>query len=192
MPGSPAPAFVLIEYHSAFGPHVMKIPITGIQNIGEIATALTAEAWDLSSRGIGDMVDELVIDMVPRFPATSEFDRWSVWSQPDPEDEPLFCGSATIAAVGTAATPGWSQATQETISIRDTGGNLFKITLMDFASGNDFAAYTNAATIGVSGIVTDVTNMTNAWMSQKNLRPDNFIRRTATLNEALRRSYRLG
>lgn len=192
MANSVAPAFVLIEYHSEFAPHVMKIPITGIENPGAIADELTAEAWDTSSVLIDQMVQDLVVQLVPRFPSGSEFDRWSAWSQPTPEVDPVFVGSAAITSVGTAAVPGWKKATQETISIRDTLGNLFKVTLMDFASGNDFEAYTNATTIGVSSIVGEMIALDNAWMSRAGARPANFIRRTATLNEALRRAYRMG
>lgn len=192
MANSVAPAFVQIEYHSAYGPHVMKIPITGIENPTASAVLLTAEAWDTSSININDMVNALVTEMQPRFAATAGFDRWSVWSQPTPDDDPLFVGGASIGEIGTAGTPGWAQATQETISLRDTAGKLFKLTLMDFASGNNFAAYTLASTIGVDGIVDELIADTNAWMSRANNQPDNFIRRTATLNEALRRAYRLG
>lgn len=192
MANSVSPAFLLLEYHSEYSPHVMKIPIRGIENPTADAADLTAEAWDLSSRNIDLMVEDLVDELVPRFPTTVEFDRWSAWSQPLPADEPLFIGSAGITGVGTAATPGWFKASQETISMRDTGGNLVKVTLMDFASGNNWDAYTNATTIGVSAIVGEMVALTNAWMSRANLRPSNFIRRTATLNEALRRAYRMG
>ena len=191
MPGSLAPAFLEISYHSAFGPHKMQIGITGIENIGELPVNLTATAWDASSRNIDEMVSELVTDIVPRFPAAAEFDNWSAFSQPLPSDIPLFVGARAISSIGTAATPGWSQATQESVNMRDAGGNAFKLQLMDFATGDDWAKYTNAAAIGLSEIFGDLSAMTNAWMSRMNLRPSSFISRTATLNEKLRRSYRL-
>lgn len=192
MVNSIAPAYVQIEYHSLYAPHVMKIPIRGIENPTAPPLSLSAEAWDTTSVVIDTMVDNLVTELVPRFPATASFDRWTVWSQPTPEDEPLFVGGASINSVGTAAVPGWSKATQETVSMRDTGGNLVKVTLMDFASGDDFEAYTSAAAIGVDGIIGEFFSSSNAWMSRANLQPSSFVRRTATLNEALRRAYRMG
>ena len=191
MPESPNPAFVVIDYHSVRGPHKMQIGLTGITNIGASADLLQATAWDASSPLILDMVTDLVTEIVPRYPATAAFDSCSIFSQPDPEDLPLFVGAFSISSIGTAATPGWFDATQESINMRDSLGFMAKLSLMDFASGNDFGKYLNPVTIGVDGIFDQLSASSNAWMSRAGNQISSFISRTATLNEKLRRAYRL-
>lgn len=191
MAESPNPAFVEISYHSVYAPHKMRIGLTGINNIGASADTLTATAWDASTPLILDMVVNLVAEMTPRYPASSAFDSCSIFSQPLATDLPLFVGAFDVSSIGTAATPGWFAATQESINMRDSLGFMAKLSLMDFASGDDFGKYLNAFTIGVDGIFAELSSSANAWMSQAGNQISSFISRTATLNEKLRRSYRL-
>jgi len=191
MPESPNPAFVVIDYHSAFGPHKLQLGIADIQNVGDAPDALTATAWDASSRNIKSMVEDLIVEMVGRFPAAASFDSCSVFSQPLPTDLPFFAGAFDVSSIGTAAVPGWSKATQESVNMRDTAGFMVKVVLMDFASGNDFTKYLEPIAIGVNGITAEMFAVTNAWASRAGNKPSTFISRTATLNEKLRRAYRL-
>lgn len=191
MAESSNPAFVEISYHSVYGPHTMRLGLTGINNIGASADLLQATAWDSSTPLILDMVTALVTEMVPRHPASSAFDSCSVFSQPDADDLPLFVGAFSVSSIGTAATPGWFAAAQETINMRDTLGFMARLQMMDFASGDDWGKYLNPVTIGVDGIYGELSSSSNAWMSQAGNQIGSFISRTATLNEKLRRSYRL-
>jgi hypothetical protein len=79
----------------------------------------------------------------------------------------------------------------ETIVMRDTAGDLLKIVLLDFASGNDFEKYVNATTAGVDGIVAELADDTNGWRSRKGHQPQAFISRLAKLNDELRKAYRM-
>lgn len=186
------PAYTVIEYHSADGFHTMTIPNNEPDDVTGDPNELTLVAWNATSRNWLDMVTDLLAECVPRLPATGGFDRATLWTLDTPTSLPTFRGSASVTTVGTAATPGWSRATQETINLRDSNGKVMKLTLLDFASGNDFGKYVNPGTIGVDGIVAELVSDTNAWASRQNARPVTFLSRTATLNEKLRRSYRLG
>lgn len=75
--------------------------------------------------------------------------------------------------------------------LRDTNGKLMKLVLLDFASGNDFDRYVNAATIGVNTIVGQLSSSENAWSSRQNAQPSTFLARTAKLNDKLRKEYRM-
>lgn len=190
-PGSLAPAFVRIEYHSSFGPHVMIIPTNEAVSLTVPFASLEIQAWDSSNRNLDDMVNELVTAMLPRFPGSVEFDNYTFFSQPTPDDLPIPIGSTDLAGAGSATTPGWYKATQETIIFRDTASNIAKLVLLDFASGNNFEKYSNPVTIGVDVIATAFMDESNGWRSRKNFRPATFLKRTATLNEKLRRAYRM-
>lgn len=192
IPNNPLyPAYTQIEYHSAYGFHNMLIPNTAPDDVTGAPLDLTLQAWDTSSRNWSDMVLDLITEIVPRFPAEAEFDRATLWTLDTPTSLPFYRGSFAIGAIGTAAVPGWSMATQETISMRDANGKLLKLVLLDFATGDDFGRYTNATTIGVNLIVGQLSLSSNAWSSRQNGQPSTFLARTATLNEKLRREYRL-
>ena len=190
-PGSLFPADTFIEYHSAFGNHTMTIPMNAVTNPGAAANLLEVNAWDASSRLWSDMVNDLVTEFLPRYDSDVEFDIATCRTYASVSAPPVPIGTINLALAGTVVTPGWAKATQETIMFRDTGSNIAKLVLLDFATGNDWAKYTNAAAIGVNGIVAQFTDDANGWRSRKDLRPANFIARTATLNEALRRNYRM-
>lgn len=189
--GSLSPGYTFIEYHSRFGPHTMTIPNNQFENPGVAANLLTCEAWDDSSRLWADMVNDLVTEMLPRFAEDVEFDRATAFTKASPSAVSIPIGSITLALAGSADVPGWDNCTQETIIIRDNSAKLSKLVLLDFASGNDFAKYTNAAAIGVNGIVAQMVADTNAWRSRQEGQPTTFVARTATLNEALRQQRRI-
>ncbi len=190
-PGSLAPGFVRVDYHSARSPHVMIIGVNEVIDTTVDFADFEVKAWDNSHRNLHDMVVELLTETLPRFPASVHFDGYTYFKKPLPEDNPIFLGSAALTLTGSATTPGWDEATQETILMRDTNGALFKLVLLDFASGNDFNKYKTAATIGVDAIVTKLSLVTNGWRSRKEGRPSTFIARTATINDKLRKAYRM-
>jgi hypothetical protein len=173
--GTLFPAAALIEYHSAFGFHKQIIPTQAYSDPGASLAALTVANWLSGTVNWEDMVTDLVTEFLPRFPTSVEFDRATPLYFSSPTADPLPLGTMGLGLVGTAGTPGWDKATMETIVVRDTAGDIMKIVLLDFASGNDFEKYVNAVTAGVDGIVGELTDETNGWRSRKGHRPQAFI-----------------
>lgn len=184
MPASPAPAFVRINYHSPYGPHTMQVP-TLAWSAGLFST------WASGTIDDDIMIGALVTTLLPFYPDDVTFDNWIVFSQPTPDDDPLPVDSGTFTGQdGTAVSPGWSKAVQLTMSVRSTNFGISKFVFLDAASGNNFDPIRTADSAMIA-LMTVITDTTNGWSAQDNGRPDTFIGLTKTLNEKLRRAYRM-
>jgi hypothetical protein len=187
------PFFVKISSHSEFGPHVQQIPTTDYTGPSLVFPFGVFTGWDLTLADADVMIVALVDKMAKFFPAAYTFDNWQVFSQPTPADPAIpLAGNTFTAKVGTSVASGWDKATQATITWRSTTFGKSKLVFLDYSSGGDFS---KIATLPGSGDLFDLdaefTNVSNGWKAQDNGRPQTFISMTATLNEKLRRAYRL-
>ena len=190
MPSSIAPGFIQIEYHSAYGAHVQTLPVNNINvDAGDPVTS-TIDTWTAGALLWSAMVDDLVDELIHRYPSSVTLDRANLWSKPLPTDLPTFVASHQIGVVGDAAVPGYTKAAQETISARDTAGYIAKIVSLDMASGDNWDVQFTPTAAGVVGLFSVWTSDAAGWSSQAGFRPAIFIKATRTLNEALRRRYR--
>jgi hypothetical protein len=188
-----SPAFVKINYTSAYGAHVMTLPSVPLET-GVYAP--TGYAFDLRGAALPVEVSDAVIEFIdvikPYFPSTTTFVDAIVYSQPLPGDVPTPVASFAIGIVGTGASPGWDKATQLTMTFRADDFTLFKLVFLDFQSGGSFAKTTNpAANPGLETLVDYVTADVTWLASRGGGRPATFLQESRTLNEKLRRSYNL-
>jgi len=190
-PGSLQPWFTKIEYHSEFAPHIMLLPMNDVDLDEGTPEDSTVVAWDASTPAWSAMVIALCNAMATHFPVTHSFDVASLYEQPSPTGVPIFHASIELAIDGTDASAGYIEATQQTINARDVNGNLAKLVLLDFASNNIFGKFRTVAGADIADIWTEWTALENGWASRKNGRPNTLISTTRTLNEKLRRSYRV-
>jgi hypothetical protein len=189
MANSKAPAFVKVNYHSAYGVHVAVVPTLSWNagaDQGEFAT---------HSSGVvdaNDMITDLYTALAGILPTTSVFDNYVIYDQPDPDDLPVPVATNSLAITGLDASPGWNQAVQVTMTFRTSLFGVFKIVTLDAATNDSFA---KTATLPGSGVLFDVFGLisdpANGWAGQDNGRPSTLISQTVTLNEKLRRAYRL-
>jgi len=190
-PGSLYPAFIKVEYHSEYAPHVQILPVNQI-----VSTSGAVNTWTLQD-AMGDPANlvthltTLLTEFAKRFPSTVHFDAWTLFSVPTLTSDPQYVGGATLDIDGSATAGGWDKATQETLSFRDSEGDIFKLVGMDVDAGGGFDRVTDATSIGIGALVTELTADTSPWRSRKDSQITSFIARTATLNEKLRRSYRM-
>jgi hypothetical protein len=191
MANSPGPWFTKIEYHSTVGSHVMILPMNDV-DLNEGSPELSnVIAWDASTILWTDMVTNLCGQMASKFPTSHNFDVATLFSQPDPELPPVYHVTFTVNVPGTNALSGWYVAAQETINARDTEGNLVKLVLLDFASTNVWSKFKSVADADINDLFAEWTALSNGWASRAGNRPNTFISSTRTLNEKLRREYKL-
>jgi len=184
MPASPAPAYVRINYHSAYGQHTMQVP-TLAWSSNQFTT------WASGSVTDSKMIDDLVALLLPFYPSTVTFDNWIVFSQPTPTDAPVPVNASTFTGMdGTAGSPGWTKAVQLTMSVRSTNFGVAKYVFLDGASGNNFDPI-RVADSAMLAVLAEVADTSNGWSAQDNGRPDTFIGLTKTMNEKLRKAYRM-
>ncbi len=185
MPESINPSFVKINYHSSFGPHVAEIPTLQWNSDN------TFDTWAAGTISDSDMIGALVTDLLPFYPSTVEFDNYIIYNVPtlDADPQPVASGSFT-GMTGSSGDIGWSKAAQGTFSIRTSLFGLFKLTMLDLDSGDQWSP---SSALGGTALTLfdEVSDTGNGWAGRDNGRPNVFIRFTKTLNEKLRRAYRM-
>lgn len=192
MANSLSPAFVRINYVSAFGPHVMTIPSVAVDQTG---VDVDSGNWFFQLRGaeIPVGVDGAIKDYVNllkvEFPSTTLFVDYVVYQQPTPEDVATPVWSAALNIAGTGTGGFWNKATQETWTFRAEDFTLFKIVLLD-AITNTFNKET--AITGARDAIRDYVIAPESWLSSRGGgRPATFLQLATTLNEKLRRAYQM-
>lgn len=184
-----APAFVQFFYHSPFSQHVQTVPTKAYSpSSGEFTN------WNGVGVDATDMITALMVQMTHFYPAGVLYDNARVFTQADANASPVLRMLVTFLAdnEGDFATPGESQAVEGTFSYLGDGGSKGRLVFLDCASGNNFAPQ---FTTGPSGILFDllgiVSDLDNAWATRAGERPATFLQYSKTLNEKLRREYRM-
>jgi hypothetical protein len=186
-----SPGFIQIDYHSDFGVHTMRLPTKEL-NIGAPKSDSTVDTWDAGTINWRDMTDALITEMLPQMPSSVTFDTATLFQQTSPEVTPTFIDSYTLTSMdGSAVSPGWFKAVQHSLLARDTAGNIAKIILLDAGSGNTFDAENDPSAAGFDDLLAEWFAESNGWSSRANFRPAVFIKGYKTLNEKLRREYRM-
>jgi len=187
------PAFVKVEYASAYGPHVMILPTREWTPDAGSNPSGTYDRWsDDNEVDAEDMIVALLNAMRPWYPGTTSFQRYTIFTKATPTSDPQPRYSDTLSIAGTDAAPGWSQATQGTITARTTAFNLAKLVFLDYGTDD---VYNKVTTFPGSGrlneVVTEWSSDTVAWCGRDGNKIDQFVSFTQTLNEQLRRRYYL-
>jgi hypothetical protein len=193
MPFDVGPSFIRLDSVSEFGPHSNFIPTLLWSNDPSTNDHGVFQNWVSGSVDAVDMINALLDVLVPFFDPSTSFNNWTIFSKPDPDSPAVPVQSDALSSViGTTSLTGWRKATQRTLSWRTEAFNLFKIVMLDTPNTNNFAKVT---ALPGSGIYFDldavVTDENNGFSGRDNSRPQGFVSSTMTLNEKLRRAYRL-
>src|SRR5437868_4488105 len=89
MANSLFPAFVVIDYHSAFGSHKMTIPTKAYTGPGVGFPAGHFLAWDSTDVDADDMINALVELIAPFFKVDTTFDSYTIYTMASAEAAPL-------------------------------------------------------------------------------------------------------
>lgn len=189
MANSLFPAFVQINYHSVYAPHVMTIPT--LEWTPDAGYGLF-ETWAGGTIAADDMVEQLIDVMLPFFPASVGFDAFTIYTMASPTDQAIPRVFKTSAEVGSNGTPGNSHAVQATWTFKTDEGGISKLVMLDMGNNNSFERVTQA-TVGVAGqaLIDEFTSDANGWAGRDNGQPTFFLQIAYTLNEKLRREYHL-
>lgn len=183
-----APSFVRFEYTSSAGIHTMFIPTRAWEPGTGAGTFLN---WTNTQTDAQTMISNMANALKALMHGTSTITRATIFTKavgqpPEPR------ASVTLNAAGTETSTSWRLAVQATMTIRDESFKLFKIVLLDIPAGDNF----NKATTFVGlpaweSVFNEVTDANMAWSSRFGARPATLVSITKTLNEKLRRAYRL-
>lgn len=185
-----SPAFVKINYQTAFGSHSQTIPTVPyiLPDIGNISGQFDLRGAALSTPA-GDAIEEFVNLEKVYFPASTTFIDYTIFTQADATSVATPRYSAPLGIVGTAGVPIWTKATQATLTFRTEEFGLFKLVWLDFAADTFDRIASLAGRAGLAAIVNYVTADVS-WMSGRDdARPTTWLQMSTTLNERLRRAY---
>jgi len=190
MTSSLFPAFIKVEYHSAYAPHIMLLPTREIDIDAGTPEDSTILAWDDSQINWVTMVTALITEMLPLFTITVNFDRATLFNVPELEADPQPISNATIDLPGSDASPTYSQAVQLTATWRTSLFGISKLVLLDMESSGSFDKIISlSGQPALTAINDEWVADTNGWAGRDNGQPNVFISATKTLNEKLRRAY---
>lgn len=191
MANSLFPSFVRLFYHTAFGQHVQTIPtnawsaVFGTNGAGGYLNHLDNEIDAV------DMIQAIVDELVDFQPATGIYDSAIIYNYPSEEGDPVPVASVLLGDAGTSVSAD-VPASQATMTLRTTNFGIFKLVWFDAPPNPDFLPQ---RVLPGSGQPLDLFNVVSdvdwAWSGRDNGRPNQFIQVSYTLNEALRRQYRL-
>lgn len=193
MENSLSPAFVRIDYTSAWGPHSMTIPSVDVE-----PTTIGGSIYQFILRGaaLPAQVDSAVEDFVDViktfFEPTTTFVSYTLFTQAGVDATPVPVEAGNLNVVGTGGATTWDKAVQWTITWRTDAFGIFKLVFLDSLSNNDFnpirTVVGDAALVALDDYITaDVT-----WVAGRDGgRPNTFLQVAKTLNEKLRRAYRM-
>jgi hypothetical protein len=188
MAGSLSPAFVKVNYRSAFAPHTQILP-TNTWNDG--ADMGDFEAWSGSPVSAETMIEALINAEAEFFPLTVNFYSYEIYTLADEEDAlPLLVRAKNIDIDG-LITPTLTtyKATQATWSFKSNTGKPSKVVMLDVYVSS-FSKITSAsATAEELAFVDEWTGVGNAWAARQTSRPYFLQQISYTLNEKLRRNY---
>lgn len=185
------PSAVRLAYHSVFAQHTMTLPTRQWNPLGGTSGFGGYEAWDASDRDVVDMVTDLVDALCACLHSSVVFDTWVVYNEESPGGVMLPVASDVFTAkVGTEATPGWYEAVQGVFTFYDTEFKTAKISLLEFASKNNFAKRTYATTSAAEASIADeYMAVSNAWASRNGARPSSLRSLSLGINDALKKQY---
>lgn len=192
-PNGLQPAYVEIEYRSAYAPHVMVRP-TGAWSPGipETNVSGTFLSWNGDQIDADTMINDMVQLFQPFFLATTEFELYTVFEWDDAADRFIPRASQPLGLAGTSVSTSWAKAVSKTLNFRSVSGYTAKIVLLDVPSGNTFDPV-NAfgADPSTSAVVDAFLDPDQAWSARFNEKPGSFLKQTTTLNDELRKQYHM-
>lgn len=188
-PNSLSPAYIVINYTSAYGAHKMTLPC--VEYIpGSPVGSFTK--WEGGLITATDMVDDFLTLAKPFFPATTTFDFYEVFTKETATADSVFRLAETLGIAGTSALGGWSKAAEATWSFKSSTNGEFKITMLDFDSGDGWDKVTFAELAGASlAFANYLTGSTHGFAARDDGQPYSFRQISYGLNKALRRKYNM-
>lgn len=191
MANSLFPSFVRLFYHTAFGLHSQTLPTLrweesfGTNGKGGYRNWLDVEV------DAQDMIDAIVDELKDFQPTTGIYDSFIIYDMFDETSTPVPVASGDLAVTGTAVTAD-VPASQATMTVRTESFGLAKLEWFDATPSTDFLPLRALPGSGQPLDLFNVWTSTSwAWAGRDGARPATFIQVAYTLNEALRKSYRL-
>jgi hypothetical protein len=193
MENSLSPAFIKINYTSAYAPHTMSIPTVPLNGVGVV---LTPPNFDLRGAAVDVNADTAVNDWIGTikelFLPSTRFDSYTLYTQAGAGDIPVPVWSAPLNIVGTSVKTTLAKAMEQIYTFRADDFTLYKLYLLDVPSEFNQDRETSFASRPAHQAVVDYITADVTWFASRGGgRPNVFLQVTEKQNDKLRRSYRM-
>lgn len=188
-----SPAFTRINYISQWGPHSMTIPTVPYNppDVGNATGAFVLRGAALPTDAADAIVDFVTL-LLPFYEPTTTFLDYIIFTQADADATPLPQFSDTLGLAGTGGSTTWDKAVQFTWTWRTDEFGLFKLVMLDCISNNNFDKITNLTGLSAEEALHEYVTADVSFLAGRDGgRPNTFLQIAKTLNEKLRRSYRM-
>jgi len=190
MANSLYPGFIVINEHSEFGSHKRTIPTRAWT--GTTGTSGNYVPWGGGIVSDTDMVAALVDKLKAIAVTTYNFDDFTVYTMDSPTATPQPRFAAAIGEVGALTAADAVPASQGTMSFRTSAFGKFKLVLLDAIPSGDFLPQQPGAfTAGQTALAAEISSDAAAWQGRDGSQITTLLHLTWTLNEKLRKAYRL-
>jgi len=189
-PNSLSPASVVIDYHSAYGPHKMTIPTKEWFPTSITGDLGSYESWNGSPVDAEAMITDLLEKLKVFLKTNAAFDNITVYTQATPTSSNIPRASKAIAIVGTAAT-GNEAAISRTWNMKTFNNGNMKIELLDTPLPATGFARIRAADFnsGEIDVVNEIESDLKAWSGRDDFQVQVARSITLDLNDKLQRMY---
>lgn len=189
MQNSLYPAFFEINYVSAHGAHKMRCPTVPY-------VAENGAQYDLRGAAspvpTGTAISDFVNVVKPFFLNSTTFVDYTLFGMSAPDAVPTPVKSGTLNVSGTLSPDGKAnKAVQMTTTFRTETFGIFKLVFLDVPVVNFERVVSIADWADMTALVTYVTAEVSFLSGRDGGRPATFLQVSKTLNERLRRSYRM-
>lgn len=184
------PAFVVIDEHSEFGAHKRTIPTRAWT--GTTGTPGEYTAWDTSVAAADVMIEALVDLIALTMVTTYHFDGYTIYTVSTPGASPQPRFAKAIDVDGTLVAADAVPASMGTMTFRTAAFGRYKLVFLDAIPSGDFLPQLPGGfTTPQANIAAALANEGNAWSGRDGSKIDYPLKLTWTLNEKLRKAYRL-
>jgi hypothetical protein len=189
-PGTLSPAYVVLNYHSAYGTHKATLgtkewfPTSLTGHLGSY------ENWNGLPCDAEEMIQAYADAMMAYYKNTAAIDNAEIWTKATPTDPAYPRVNYPITSVGTSSAATWDKATQQQWLIRGTDFSLWKSVFLDSVAPTDWNALADLTGLTEAiAFVGAITSDNWAWQTRKDAQPFNFVKVTYKLNDKLRHEY---
>jgi len=186
------PAFVRLDYHSVYAPHVQLLHVREWLPTSITGSMGSFVAWDSTPIDAEAMIDSMVALLAHQFKSTTHYDLATIYTMADLDGQAIPRASKVLTAVGDNAVGGPDKATQATLNMRSSDNNPAKLVFLDCPVGT--SNFDKQPPSSFSSVIQDIYDEisadSNAWSAKDDTQIASPISLTITLNERLRREYR--
>jgi hypothetical protein len=181
------PAFVKINYHTAFRNSTMTIPLVEWSDAPDVGGAGSVPQWDSGMIDTDEMINNFVDTLNNIIPDTTVFDDYVIFKYDDPDGLPHPVAGKAIGTTGLLSDDA-VRACTGTFNFRTTGFHPFKIVIVDTVPSAGFVTiHPGSFSSDQQDFIDFLLGNDHGFAGRDGLQPYQCISLTFNINDKLKR-----